>query len=153
MNNVSIVRLKDRLDALFESTRRLPDSDETRSHWARYLCVLVSGFIEESVRVLLTDYSSTHADKRIQNFIAYRLIRVQNPKVGVILDLLGNFDESWRDNYATQIRGELGAAIDSVVAVRHEIAHGKSTGISVVTISDYWKRVVQAIEILEATIG
>jgi hypothetical protein len=153
MNDVAVVRLKDRLDALFQKTTELPDSEEIRSHWARYLCVLVSGFIEESLLILLTNYTSRHADERLQDFIVHRLKRVQNAKHGVILDLLAQFDQSWKVSFEANTRGELADAINSVVDVGHKIAHGKSTGISIATISEYWTRVVRAIEILEADIG
>jgi hypothetical protein len=35
-----------RLDAPFEKTRELSSDPELLSHWAKYLCVLVCGFLE-----------------------------------------------------------------------------------------------------------
>jgi hypothetical protein len=41
-------------------------------------------------------------------------------------------------------------AIDSTVATRHLIAHGESTGITFATVESRYKRIVEAIEVIEA---
>ena len=50
MKNKKVVSHKQRLDALFDKVKALDSEPELISHWSRYLCVLVSGFIEASVR-------------------------------------------------------------------------------------------------------
>ena len=55
MRLLELHRRKQHLDHLFGEARALPDP-ELKSHWARYLCVLVSGFVETSVLALYREY-------------------------------------------------------------------------------------------------
>ena len=43
-------RYKDRLDAVFALASKEGRDEEGLSHWACYLCVLASGFIEVSLK-------------------------------------------------------------------------------------------------------
>lgn len=51
MKDLEINRYKQRLDNLFEQISAISDNFELKAHWARYLCVLVAGFIETSISV------------------------------------------------------------------------------------------------------
>ncbi len=68
MSLVEITRQRQRLDDLFQKAKNLPDA-EAQSHWSRYLCVLVSGFLENSVRITYTEY----ARKRANSFVSLTL--------------------------------------------------------------------------------
>jgi hypothetical protein len=61
MKNKKVVSHKQRLDALFDKVEALDNDPELIAHWSRYLCVLVSGFIEASLRTILTDYVSARS--------------------------------------------------------------------------------------------
>ncbi len=56
MKNRETVQAKDRLDYLFSRVNEFSEDLELQSHWARYLCVRVSGFIETSIRSILSEY-------------------------------------------------------------------------------------------------
>ena len=55
MKNRETVQAKDRLDYLFSRVNEFSEDLELQSHWARYLCVRVSGFIETSIRSILSE--------------------------------------------------------------------------------------------------
>ncbi len=153
MNNVQVVQHKQRLDALFDKAAELTNDAELLSNWAKYLCVLASGFIEASVRTLIREYVGARANREVSHYVSQKLRRFQNAKMSKILDLLGDFSSEMRENLDTATKGELKDAIDSVVSNRHQIAHGGFVGMSYVNIKDYYDRSVQVIEKIEDLLG
>jgi hypothetical protein len=65
-----------------------------------------------------------------------------------ILQLVGLFSEEWAENMRIETEGELKAAVDSIVNNRHQIAHGKDIGLSLVQISEFYQRSIRVVEIL-----
>jgi hypothetical protein len=85
-----IQRQKQRLDELFDSARKLSDV-ELQSHWSRYLCILVCGFLENSVELCLSEYGKKRSDPAVSNFVSAKLRGFQNPRMSAITELLGAF--------------------------------------------------------------
>lgn len=111
--------------------------------------MLVSGFIEASVRTLLADYVSSRSSPEVANFAGERLRAFSNAKLEEILDLVADFGNEFRARIELAVEGEMKDAVDSVVSNRHLIAHGQDVGIGFGTIKKYYERVVKAIETLE----
>lgn len=140
---------KQQLDELFKRVDRFRDDFELQNHWARYLCVLVSGFIEDSVRSLLLEYVTAAAAPNVKSYVAEQLRYFTNAKMDSILTLVGHFNRAWAEQLRLATEGELKDAVDSIIARRHEIAHGKSSGLSYVYMRDYYDRAVVVIEKIE----
>jgi hypothetical protein len=87
-----VTQEQQRLDNVFLLIDQLPHNDEILSHWAKYLCVLTSGFLESSLRLILQHYSSNHADESISRFISSRLKGLTNLNEKKIGQLLGEFN-------------------------------------------------------------
>jgi hypothetical protein len=133
----------------FSRVSALSHDLELQAHWARYLCVLTSGFIEESVRILLSEYVQKRADATISRYVNAQLDGFQNPKAGRILDLLRAFDIAWAESAEQFLGDERKDAIDSIVNNRHQIAHGRNVGISYVTIRNYYEKAVESVDFIE----
>lgn len=146
--NQRISSHRKRIEKLFRRVNSFTDPQD-KSEWSRYLCILVSGYIEESLRVLLEDYAHRKASPPIENFVSNHIKNIRNCHTNKILNTLESFDSSWKDNFQTRITPQIKDSIDSVVANRNEIAHGKNKGISYVTVINYYENVKTAIEILE----
>lgn len=149
MNQIDVVRYQKRLDGLFKQVSLLGDNAELQSHWARYLCVLVSGFIEISVRSLYSGYAKNKAAPYVANFVEHYLERLQNPNMDRIVTLAGAFSPKWEEELRIVTEGELKDAVDSVVANRNRIAHGDDVGITFARVQGYYKRVARVVEIVE----
>jgi hypothetical protein len=69
-----VVRLKKRLDATFQRIKDLDTSPdlEVRSDFARYLCVLVSGYLEKAVVELVQEHARTNGSPTLQRFVEHR---------------------------------------------------------------------------------
>jgi RiboL-PSP-HEPN len=69
--------------------------------------------------------------------------------MGKILELARSFDPEWADELEAVTIGKLKDAIDSIVANRHNIAHGQYTGITLAAIIDYYASAVKVLELIE----
>ena len=146
--NPRVNQYKSRLDALFGKVSKINDL-EMRSHWARYLCVLVSGFIEESVRAIVGEYAAKHSSSEIANYVERQLGRETNLNMSRIVGLLSQFDPDIGKKLEQRTNGELKDAVDSVIANRHLIVHGRDVSVSYVRINGWYKKVVKVIEIID----
>ena len=149
MSNVEIHRHQQRLDALFERVPRPPDDMELQSEWAKYLCVLVSGFLEKSVHTLYGAYSRAKAAPYVANFVDNKLQVFRNPKMEKILDIARAFSPEWEAALRDGTEGELKDAVDSIVANRNRIAHGEYSGITYATIQQYYRSAIKVISLIE----
>lgn len=151
--NRAIISHQQRIEWLFDRKDYFQDDPRMLSEWSRYLCILVSGFIEQSVRTILLDYIGQHAGPHIVHlvrFIESELKRFSNPTFNKITDLLERFDPTLANEFRDKIDDIQHNAIDSVVDNRNKIAHGQNTGISFVTISNYFESIKTAIALLDS---
>lgn len=152
--NQRILAHRQRIDHLFQKISSILNPAD-QSEWSKYLCVLVSGYIEESLRVLLEEYAYNNSSSNIQNFVAKEIKNITNCSVGKIENILSKFDSTWKDNFTDQIASkskrsdEIKNSINSVVTNRHQIAHGKNISLNYSSVSNYYKNVKVAVEILE----
>ncbi|MFQ5949777.1 MAG: HEPN domain-containing protein [Nitrospiria bacterium] len=149
MRTIEIVRYQQRLDRLFKQIEAFSGDAELQSHWARYLCVLVSGFLENSVRAIYRQYSRKKAAPYVANYVDAQLKGFQNPKMEKILELTKLFSSEWESELRSVTQGEPKDAVDSIVANRHRISHGEFVGVTFTRICDYYKNAIKVIELIE----
>jgi len=142
-----------RLDALFDKATDLSGDPELLAHWAKYLCVLVCGFLENSVELCLSDYCQKRSDECINNFISSELRSFQNPKMAKILELFGTFSKTWEEDMRNSSDGRISDAVNSIVANRHMIAHGGRSQISMSAVKNYYADIVRAVELMQKICG
>lgn len=149
MRNIEALRYKQRLDNLFQQIAAFGGDIELQSNWAKYLCILVSGFIETSIRSIYGEYARQRSNTNVANYVISRLARFTNPNMEDILVLSGSFDSDWRNNLENATTDEQKDSVNSIVANRNRIAHGVDVGISYVTVKRYYDNVVQVIDLVE----
>lgn len=144
-----------RLTWLLEQAASLDSHQlELQAHWARYLCVLSAGFLENALTEVYTEYAKSCAHINVANFVSARLARVQNPKSGRFLETARGFDKSWEQGLDEFLSfGGRREAIDAIMSNRHLIAHGKDSGISLVRVKDYLEKSVEVVEFIETQCG
>ena len=153
MNNLEAVRYKQRLDNLFKQISAFSGNIELQSQWAGYLCILVSGFLETSICAIYGEFARKTASPYVANYVKYELDSFQNPKMGKILELTRAFNPLWAGKLATATEGKLSEAVDSVVANRNQIAHGRDVGITYLRIKNYYEGVVEVVNLIEGMCG
>ena len=140
-----VSRLKKRLDTIFERCRKIADL-ETQADFAQYLCVLVSGYLEKAVSELVLEHARRSGGPTVQRYVEMTTRRFTNANAEKLKNLLGNFDADWRLKLDAILVDEFKDAVDSVVSLRHLIAHGGSAGLTYHRIHDYYLRVQKVIE-------
>ncbi len=155
--NLDIQAFQNRIENLFSKHSSITDM-EVQSNWAKYLCVLVSGYIEESLRILFYEYAKNHSNPQIRRYIDLHIRRITNCKNSRILEVLNHFSDDWVRNYNDKIASretstnQIKDSIDSIIDNRHQIAHGRNVGISFVTVKSYYDSVKVAIDVLHEVI-
>ncbi|MGH7204873.1 MAG: HEPN domain-containing protein [Nitrospiraceae bacterium] len=149
MRCIEVVQGRHRLDNLFKQIAVFSQDLELQAHWARYLCVLVSGFMEFSVRAIYTDYVGQRATPDVVNYVERKLSEFQNPKMDKILDLVQSFNSEWGEELKRNTEGELKDAVDSIVANKNRIAHGEDVGITYSRINHYYKNALRVVDLIE----
>lgn len=141
----AVTREQQRLDAVFARVDTLPSNAELRSDFARYLCVLVSGFLETAVAELILEHSRRSAAPTIQRFVDSKTSGFTNANSEKLLQLLGSFDPEWRTAAEGFLQDEFKTAVDSVVSLRHGIAHGRNTSITYIRVKHYYDAVKEVV--------
>lgn len=139
-------RLRQALDDTFKRAGSIAGDAELQSDFARYLCVLVSGFLEKGVAELILEHARHRSQPSIQRFVDYHTRRIANVKAQRLQDLLGTFEPAWQSDLRTFLVDEKKDAVDSIVDLKNTISHGKSVGITLVQVKEYYEHVKQVID-------
>lgn len=143
-------RRRQYLDALFRTVEDFKGEVEISSSLARYLCVLVAGYIETSLREIFMDYVQRTSSLNTANFVSARLEYMRSPFLENVLDLIRSFSENWHKAVKDAIRkAELGDYLDSIARDRNEIAHGAELDITYRQIAIYYQKAQEAVRIIE----
>ena len=145
-------RLRRRLDATF-GRAPLPSADiELQADFARYLCILVSGFLENALIALLLDVAERRSAPEVALFVERQLDYWTSPNAEKITQLLGDFSPDWRKASESFLIDERKATVNSLVALRHKIAHGESVGTSLSQVRGYYATALEVIEFVAALV-
>ena len=151
MNNRELSRQLQVLKSLFDKVKALPEGDiEIIAHWAKYLCVLSAGFLENSLSEVYVDFSSRASSPYVASFTRKALSQIQNPKTARFIEITSSFNNSWGENLELFVQ-ENGRreAINAIMTHRHKIAHGKDSDISFHRLRDYLNKAIEVVEFIE----
>lgn len=143
--DLSLHTISSRLDRVFESSRNITD-DEIKSHYSRYLCVLTSGYLEESIKIIIRIYISSRTHPTISNYVNSSTSKLTNLKTEKIGKFLNSFNSEWKEKFETMLTDEEKDSVNSVVSNRHLIAHGQNVGVSFVSVNEWYKNIKKAVE-------
>ena len=142
--------MEKRIERMFKQAKLLDSNPEFLAHWARYLCVLVSGYLEISIRTIYQQYARTNSNPKVAQFVEKRLKGFQNPKMEKIVQLAYSFSPEWGLSLENSVKDKTSDAINSVVANRNQIAHGVQVGITIGNLQDYYLEVQRVVSIIKA---
>lgn len=143
-----VSRLRKRLDATFDRVPSASADFEVQSDYAKYLCVLVSGFFENAIVALLLEYVERRSAPEIMSFAERQLDHWTNPNVDKITNLFGSFSADWRLSLESYLQDERKDSVNSLVALRHKIAHGESVGTSLSQVKAHYKIIIGVVDYL-----
>lgn len=126
--------------------------EELQADYARYLCVLVSGFVERAVAEIVMDYAQGKAPAQLQSYLETSLKRLTLVDKERLLQVVGSLDAGWRAELERYVVDERQAAINSIVGLRNDIAHGGSGSIGLLQMEKYWVAAQEVVEKVEELI-
>lgn len=150
-----VARLEKRLDATFQRIKIFGATAdiEVQSDFARYLCVLVSGYLEKAVAELVLEHARRNSRVSLQRFVEYKTRHFMNANCQKLTELLGGFDPEWRRGLEQFLVDDIKDAVDSVVSLRHRIAHGGTGDVTYQRILGYYERIKKVVNHIGALCG
>jgi len=149
------VRYRSRIEVLIKNPPQGGDGSlsefETKAHWAKYVCVLVSGYIEQAVKEVLLEHSAHSAAPRVSSYVEKTWPLSKNMACSAISEILGHFDARWSESFLTWVdeKEERKKEINEIVAWRNSIAHGKESSTNNVTIGSVTTKFYSACELVD----
>lgn len=129
---------------------------EISAHWAKYVCVLISGFIEQSIKEMLFEYASETTEQRVLKYIQSTWNESKNMKCDPIKEILTSFDELWGNNFETWLdKDERKKQINEIISWRNRIAHGEeanTTNVTLVSVTEKFKIACDLVDFIEESI-
>ena len=140
-----ILRLIDNADSSLEA------DDELRSHIAKYVCILCSGFLENAVQIIYGEFISKETDSNaVISFAKQTLNKIQNPNAEKFRKIAGSFRLEWESALKEYLQiDERSTAINYIIRDRHKIAHGKDSDITLARIREYHLKTVDIVNFIE----
>ena len=148
--SIQIERLKTLIERSVDATQV---NVELQGEWAKYVCVLAGGILENSIKLIYSDFAGRTVAAPIANFVSSNLSPIRSPRAQKFLDIATAFSVLWGtelENYLSDNgRRE---AIDSIMGNRHLIAHGqhRHSNISMAQVKDYFEKALEVIEFIDA---
>lgn len=126
------------------------DQLELRAHWARYICVLSAGFLENALPDVYSQYSRACSTPAIGDYVESTLRKIQNPKAKKFEETAKAFNKTWEEDLSIFLNSDgRREAIDAIMSNRHLIAHGKDSAITLVRLKEYLSKSVAVVEFIE----
>lgn len=136
---------------LEELAKKTPDEPEEQADWAKYLSVLVSGYLEQSLKEILLEFAGRHNASRLHQYITGTWPESRNMKTTNIREILNHFDPNWAMGFDGWIAngGQYKSELNSLISSRNDIAHGKEANTTNVTLRSTRNRLSIAFELVE----
>ena len=128
---------------------------EMQAHWAKYICVLASGYTENVARDIFRRYVKANSySEPVVRYAIKQLDTIQNPRPDKFVQIASSFDPVWgRDLEAYLDQDSRSLSINAIMSNRHLIAHGRSSNITVGQVNLYIAKVTDVAEYMESLCG
>jgi len=134
------------LEKLFQEVKFL-DEGWLKSELARYLCIRISGLIEQTVTDFYEEYAEAKGHPYLSHYIS-RKLHLQNPKMEKLMNLAEDFSEEWK-NELDQLDDQIKDAVDNIVTIRNSAAHGGVQSISLSRVENHYKDVLKLLRVIQ----
>lgn len=150
--NSELTKQYKKIENLIVKAKTFEPDDELRSHLAKYLCVLSSGFIENAIYHAFSDIAQKSCPPSIVlTYTKGQLYKLQNTNTDKIKELAKSFNPDWWEKGLRDFlqKDNRSTAINYIFKDRHNIAHGRDSEITIDKLEEYLKKTVEVIKYLE----
>jgi len=129
-------RLDNLLKSYVEKDKDVDTDPESQAHVAKYLAILVSGYLEQAIKELLFDYVQQGARPQVTSYVKKTWPSSKNMKTDNIKSILQQFNSTWAEEFADWLIQEENRKgdINTIVEWRNRIAHGQESNTNGVTL-------------------
>lgn len=120
--------------------------------FSSYMAVKASGFVEISVKEILSEYGRRNSNNEIRTFIVSNVHYENSLNCEKIQKLLDRFDKTWWVSIVSKIDQSTRDAINSLKTIRDQVAHGKNNGTGIIVINQYFESSVKFIKTIASEI-
>lgn len=145
---VRILQLKQRVDSTFNRAPQSNHDIEMQADFAKYLCILATGYLEKAIIALIVAYSEKRSAPEVASYVERQLNRWTNPNTEKICQLFGSFSADWRKKIEGFLVDDKRDSINSLVALRHNIAHGESVPTTMSQVKAYYNATKEVVDFL-----
>ncbi len=135
----SHIKYKNKIDDLLKNYNSLVSNSEIEmmAHNAKYIAVLVSGYLEQAIKEVLLNYANQGSRQHIIRYLEKSWPKSRNMNTSNIDVILKQFSKSWSISFASWISDQENRKgdINNLVSWRNDIAHGNESNTTGVTIS------------------
>jgi len=140
---------KKQLDAVFTEIEAFEGDPLIKAYLTYFLCIRISGFVEDCVRTIFSSYSDSNSSGYAKNYIASKLKKIPNPTTDAIFSIAAEFNKDWSDRLKKSVPVPQRESLNSVVSNRHAIAHGGTSPIVLSDLKRYYQDIIIIIQVLE----
>ena len=141
------------LDSLKTKTENEND-EEVKSYLVKLMCVRTAGLLEVFLKTRISEYSKGKMPPEINRFLTSKFKDITNLKSSKFEDVLNSFSVDWRDKFRSYLddHEQEKLSLDSVIAQRHNIAHGQPSNIGLASMVQYYDDVKSIVVYLDTII-
>lgn len=151
-SNNELTKQYTKIQNLILKAKTFEPDDELRSHLAKYLCVLSSGFIENAIYHTFSDIAQKNCHPSVVlSYTKGQLYKLQNTNTEKIKEVTKSFNPIWWENGLRDFlqQDNRSTAINYIFKDRHNIAHGRDSEITIDKLEEYLTKTVEVIKYLE----
>jgi hypothetical protein len=121
------------------------DDERLKAEITKYLFILMCSYLEMSIRRVVHNFTNNRSHRHVTHYVDATLQNLYNPNMERIVQLAARFNSDLSDRVRNDLDGSMADAIDSVVAVRRQAAHGMNVGATLVSAAEYYSSLQRAI--------
>jgi hypothetical protein len=141
---------KRQLDAYFARAIDSKLPEEIQADLAKHGTILICGFIERSVEIVVMDHVNSRSQPRIASFVKGHFRRGTNYDCEAIAQLLDRFDPIWSHKFRAfkTSRDDIVQAVNSAYELRNSVAHGGTANRAIRGVMDLFNAAKEAVDAL-----
>lgn len=148
------VSARDRLKRAFDLANSVGVLEfELKNLLSSHLCVVSSGTLEECLRLHISEYARLKSPKYIAQFVAKKSRYLTNLTTEKLVGVLRDFDGTLADEINAYMDDRRRSSLNSIISLRHAVAHGKSPGLSFKQVMEYNVVLTEVLDKLDDIFG
>ena len=142
-----------RISGVFSRAQKFSQGSEIQADYTRYLCVLVTGYIEQEIVRIVVDYVDALGNQTLSSYVSATLKHPGSMRAANILKLVESFSVVWHSQLDQKLTTRHREAIGSLYANRNLIAHGEDVNLTYLQVREYYELARDVVRFVEEVVA